>query len=164
VNDPFMRAAAALLLAAAALAGGACGDDDDGTAGGDDAAVAEFTAGYEEVTASFEERAADVQEQGRAALQGGGDATSEVYRTFLEVSVEARDAYAALEPPAALRPAFERLVAALDDQAAALETVIEAAAEDDDPRLTQGLDALATAVVEVTNARLALDRQRADQG
>lgn len=109
--------------------------------------------------AEYEGALAGIREHGRDVVgTGDGDAVVHVYAEMLEATRDARDDYAGLQPPKELRDDHHRLVELLTQQAAVLERLLAAAAENDDSGLTESLQELAVLIGEWATANQALDR------
>lgn len=149
---PRKRAAVAVVIAVLLLLTGCSSSTGEAVPGDFAERLADEQAGYELALDG-------VRERGRQAVGSGGEqAVLSVYTEMLEVTRSARDDYARLQPPHDLQADHDRLVELLTEQAAVLERVLSAVADQDDDGLAASLQELAVLIGEWATANAALSR------
>ena len=156
-----LRCGAALLLA---LSMGCSGDGAPSDAARQEQLEATFEPAFQQVSEQYRASMAEVQGQGRTALESQDrQKVLDVYRALGDAAAESAKRFSALTPPARVEQQFKDLVANLEAQRTALDSVVAAAKAEQDGPLTEGLGEFSELLVEFGTIQESINTALADE-
>lgn len=117
-----------------------------------------FAQQWSGATRSYAMETAALQQQAAAAQGGSADAVLAVYRELAESTARSVATFEAIDPPAAVEPAYATFLTLLKGEEKTLGRVIAAAEAGDAAALAVQVGTLTRALVELVEAREAVDR------